>query len=148
MTSVYLAGPFRAMLALQRCSSDLADLGIDCTSTWLTGQHDGPADAAAEASIEDRLRWASEDFADIDAAGRLIVFTADEAFRITHGRKPVNRGEVFGFGASGGRHIETGYAMAKGYPVIVVGEPENIFQWSGTVVPAWGYALDLMRAVA
>lgn len=29
----------------------------------------------------------------------------------------------------GGRHTELGYALALGKPVIVIGEPENIFQY-------------------
>lgn len=58
---------------------------------------------------------------------------------------------VGGTATSGGRHVETGFALALGKPVIVVGAPENVFHrlrakpgvhgWSVQCVADWHEAV-------
>jgi nucleoside 2-deoxyribosyltransferase len=80
------------------------------TSAWID-----PRPGDEEACATDRLdtnpdwcwKFAAADLSDIDAADTLVSFTG-----------PVGRG---------GRHIEHGYAMARGLRIVIVGPRDNIF---------------------
>jgi nucleoside 2-deoxyribosyltransferase len=128
---VYLAGPYRARTILKDCADELDRIGYTVVCRWLDGDHEGAPDAAADAPVEDRQRWAREDLQDVDACGVLVAFTADAVGKA---------------GASGGRHIETGYALARNKTVVLVGEPENVFHWLPQVnrVPDWHAAVVLL----
>ena len=129
---VYIAGPYRARIALQHCAAEAERIGYTSTARWLTGDHEGQPDAATDAPVTDRERWAREDLADIDKATVMIAFTAEAARALPHvgiAYPPDNAA----FGASGGRHIETGYAIANGKTVVLVGEPENVFHWMPSI---------------
>jgi hypothetical protein len=125
---VYLAGPYRSREALRVCGEQLTAIGYQVTARWLCGDHDGAPDAATDEPLADRQRWAREDCQDIEAADVVVVFTANAAWQLTY---PNSNGRLaaIGFGASGGRHVETGYALANGATVLLVGEPENVFHW-------------------
>lgn len=115
--TVYLAGPYDARPMIASHAAALRVVGLTVRAEWLDGTHDypdPPDDPAAAAAV----RAAHEqccallDLADIDHADLLIAFTA---------------ASVMSSGTSGGRHVETGYALGHGIPVVVVGEPENVF---------------------
>ncbi len=71
--------------------------GIEITSRWIKGECEGLSDAEA----------AAIDLEDINAA-QVVILLANE-------------------GNGVGRHIETGYALGTGTPVIVYGSPESVF---------------------
>lgn len=74
---------------------------IVVTSRWIDGKHDGiPAQICA-----------IDDLEDIDAADALVL---------------VNPRHLHGSGR-GGRHVELGYALARGKRVLLVGDRENVF---------------------
>lgn len=104
---VYLAARYQEQAAMQACRAEWARGGIEVTSRWIDGKHDG---VAAEIC-------ALDDFADIDAADALVLWNPREQ----HGA------------GRGGRHVELGYAIAKGKRVLLLGDRENVFHSHPTV---------------
>lgn len=137
MTAVYLAGPYAARARLNEFATDLRALAVDVTASWLDETHDispGTVNAATDLPDADVSTHASNDLDDICNADLLILITA-----ATSGLDPAT---VF----SGGRHVETGFALAIPIPVLVVGEPENVFHRLGPdqgvyLAPDWPTAL-------
>ncbi len=135
MTAVYLAGPYAARARLNGFAGDLRTMLVDVTASWLDETHDiapGTVDAATDLSDAEVARHAVTDIEDIANADLLILITAD----------------VAGVPAatSGGRHVETGVAIASGIPVLVVGQPENVFHRLGAaeqvyLADDWEHAL-------
>jgi len=64
------------------------------------------------AEEEEKTRAAVENLEDVEAADLLIL------------RAEPDRSFV-----PGGKHVETGAALALGKPVLVLGHPENVFHW-------------------
>lgn len=122
---VYLAARFGRRFQLQGHRADLARAGILCSSRWLDQKHDctNTADAAA---------MAVRDLEDIRVADTLIAFSETPRS---------------GVSTRGGRHIETGIAIALRKRVIVVGPRENVFCSLPeiTVFPTWAQALDHLK---
>ena len=142
---VYLAGPYRARAAIKECADNLTAIGFTVEARWLDGDHQGAPDAATDAPIEDRQRWAREDLADIDQADVLVAFTSAGAWALDGTRSPVPSN----YGASGGRHIETGYALAHQTPVVLIGQPENVFHWLDAITTCadWHEAVVFLAAM-
>ncbi|MDQ6524291.1 hypothetical protein RB608_11800 [Nocardioides sp. LHD-245] len=114
----YLAAPYAARDRMREYAEDLVRIGLDVTASWLDEEHEispGTTGAALALDSAEVARHAATDLDDIARCDVLVLFTA--------GVLGFDPAEV----ASGGRHVETGYALAKGIPVIVVGEPENVF---------------------
>ena len=137
--NIYLAGRYSRRLELCGYREQLRGLGHTVDAVWLNGEHqisdtgepigetgealvkmsdDGRegfyANASAKAAAL-RLKFAEDDFADVQACDLLIAFT--EQPRAAGGR---NRG---------GRHVELGIAIGQGKRVIIVGPRENLFCW-------------------
>lgn len=121
---VYLAARYSRRRELAGYAEELADLGIEVTSRWLTGQHETPPEGVPIDSPE-HLAWcADDDLTDIGIADVLVAFTEPE-------------GSVAGRGR-GGRHFEMGYAAASEKHVLIVGHRENVF----CHLPLFGFAPD------
>lgn len=101
---VYLAGRYDRRRELEACAAQLPE-GWTSTARWLTGAHEGATDPTTLRAC------AIEDLVDIRKSDVLVAFT--EGPEVGH--------------TSGGRHVETGFAMALGIPVVVVGPVENVF---------------------
>jgi nucleoside 2-deoxyribosyltransferase len=91
--------------------------GLIVTSTWLT-PHDNQSMDALKARgplrvVADARERAIKDFEDIDASDVLLVYSPKSSHR----------------NGTGGKHVETGYALANGKPVFVLGDRENIFHY-------------------
>lgn len=130
----YLAAPYAARAQVRVYAKELEDIGYQVTSTWLTEEHaieSGTVGAATALSDEDISKHADTDFADIRRSDLLVLLT-ESASEL-----------VGGTATSGGRHVETGFAIALGKPVLVVGEAENVFHRSRfvDVVPDWHAAV-------
>ncbi|MBA3949780.1 MAG: hypothetical protein H0X44_07535 [Acidobacteria bacterium] len=130
--SVYLSGQFEDGPALLHVRDDLLRAGYRVTSRWLNSGFATPATSlAGQPGAAGKLAAiAHQDIEDIMAADVLVVFNPPEACAI--GR--------------GGRHVETGYALALGKKVIVVGARGNVFHWMPevTVVSGWDDLLELL----
>lgn len=115
MPAIYLSAQFEDAAILRDARAKLASLGYTVTSRWLDAGTAVPATAqAGEAGAGERLAAiAVQDLEDIRAADVVVVYNPPEACAI--GR--------------GGRHVETGFALALGKPIVVVGARGNVFHW-------------------
>jgi len=93
----------------------LAAGGVGCTSRWLDIAATGLRAIESDATNE---RAALVDVVDIMAADLFVLYSP----KAEHGT------------GRGGRHVETGIAIAARKPIILVGERENIFHWHPSVV--------------
>ena len=106
---LYFAGRYGRRGELRRYARELRSMGITVTSRWL----DGAQESDSNGSPEQAMRHAMDDLEDLNLADVLVAFT--------EGPDPApNR-------ARGGRHVEFGYALAKGMRICVVGHRENVF---------------------
>lgn len=137
---IYLAAPYAARAQVRQYAAELERIGFTVTSTWLEETHEissGTIGAATAVSDAEIAMHAAADLGDIDRSDLVVLLTEGAADL------------VGGNGTSGGRHVETGYAIALGKPVVVVGEPENVFHRLGracTVVPTWHEAVIALSA--
>lgn len=135
---VYIAGPYEARPVLQLLARDLESVGFTSTARWLGETHDinaGTIGPAAALSDEQVTEHALGDFHDILSADVLVLVTAETAAKWM-------RNALLAVG-SGGRHVETGYALARNLPVFVVGEAENVFHRGVCQVVSSAYKLAL-----
>lgn len=125
MPALYLSAQFEDAPVLRDARARLTALGYTVTSRWLDAGTAVPATAQADdAGAGERLAAiAVQDLEDIRAADIVVVYNPPEACAV--GR--------------GGRHVETGFALALDKPIVVVGARGNVFHWlpSMTVVKDW-----------
>lgn len=116
---LYLAGMFSTIKLRKQQAAELRAVGIEVTSRWIDESvphtveiKDVPEVYLQETSIVD--------LADIDSADALVSFvpSAQELVDATVSAS-----------TRGGRHVEFGYAIGKGKPIIVVGGRENVFHY-------------------
>jgi hypothetical protein len=119
IASVYLSARFGRRDQLNAYRADLAEMGIEVTSRWLTNP-------VPELTNEAWRRLASTDREDVERADALILFAEEER------------------DGGGGRHVEFGMALALKKRVIVVGAIENLFQRlpDVSVVQTWDEAVQ------
>lgn len=134
---VYLAAPYGSRETIRDYAAQLRRIGFTVTSSWLDEQHEinaGTQGAAVALSQEQVSQHAFDDLRDVDRSDLFVLFTA----------------AAVGVEGGGGRHVETGYFVAKRGTAhtIVVGEPENIFHrmTSVTRVPDWHEAVIELSA--
>lgn len=127
MTAYYLAARYSRYPEMQGVRDVLTALGHTVTSRWID-QHGGDQlESATQAVLNSDPRsvqhFGVHDLDDIRAADVLVSFTSPDG------------------GGKGGRHVEHGYALGLGMPVIIVGPRENIFHTlSGiTCYPDWAH---------
>jgi nucleoside 2-deoxyribosyltransferase len=108
---VYLAARFSRLPEVVAYAAELEAEGIEVTSRWLRGGHEWVGTADEEIPVERNALFAKEDLDDIEAADMVVCFT--ESPRSGPAR--------------GGRHVEFGYALARGMNILVVGYRENVF---------------------
>lgn len=135
---VYIAAPFASRDGLRDFAAQLVKIGMECTSLWIQTEDDikQGMGAAPTLSHEEITQAARDDLSDVQHADAVVQFTgqAIEALHIPGANGPMLH--------TGGRQVELGYALARGKKVIVVGDPENIFQRTlCTVVPNWHEAV-------
>jgi nucleoside 2-deoxyribosyltransferase len=104
--NVYLAAQFARRDELRGYRDALAVSGVVVTSRWLDSHEDDGHCMPAYLA-----RCAVEDLEDIDRADMVVCFTESPE---TSAKR-------------GGRHVELGYALARGKTVIVAGPRENVF---------------------
>lgn len=106
---IYLAGAWERRSLLRGIAGGLAKVGHEVVSSWLTeNEQEHASQYAAHAS-----EWSERDFSDIDSAQLFVTLTeeADSPYR------------------RGGRHVELGYALARGKTVAVIGPRETTFHY-------------------
>jgi len=127
---VYLAARYSRRLELCGYAAELETRGYSVTSRWLLGNHQAENDQLHRGAEAER--FAAEDLADVDDALALVSF--GEQPRTTTSR--------------GGRHVEFGYALAKGIPILVVGPREHVFTCLVEQVETWAEVLPWLESLA
>ena len=135
---IYLCAPYAVRNELRMHAQELVNDGHECTSTWLTETHEihqGTLGTAADKGEDYAQFHAANDLEDVARSDMLIVWSWPAAEKLLFPGTDMGPN-------SGGRHIETGYALACGIPVVVIGPQENIFHRGlCTVVDSWAEAL-------
>jgi hypothetical protein len=109
---LYLAGQYAKRDILKVYADKLENIGIKVTSRWL--MEDKPLNTKIGDDTEEFYRETAEvDLEDIDTADGILFFAEDPHVGIPRG----------------GRHVEYGYALAKGRFMFSVGPKENIFHF-------------------
>lgn len=122
---IYIAAPYAARDYAKACAEELVQIGYEVTSSWLEETHKvnagtvGAATALTDAEVNSHARM---DLSDIESSNVFVMLTPTAIAGTDHASY-----------WSGGRHVETGYAIAKGLHVVVVGDQENIFHRSDLV---------------
>ncbi len=90
--------------------SELERRGHTCTARWIV---EDTKFGTGEYSDAERRSLAVADEEDVRSATDGLILLAE------------SKGHL----VPGGKHVETGMALALGRPVYVIGEPENMFHW-------------------
>lgn len=120
---IYIAAPYAVRNELRVPAQELREAGHEPTATWLNAAHEitpGTLETAADFSDEYAEEHSIQDLEDVARSDLVIAVTWATAESL------VFPGTSLG-GNSGGRHVETGAALALSIPVLVWGQPENIF---------------------
>ena len=124
--AVYLTARYSRNAEMRAYRDALAHLDITVTSRWIdlhpdiVGNHKSKGDEALNLSPEECAPFAGHDLADVDEADWVVSFTG------AGGRR-------------GGRHVDFGYALARGKRLFVVGPREHVFHTLPAVehFPTW-----------
>lgn len=143
---IYLAAPYAGRDILKEHLQFWTDAGHEVTCGWVKGTRPLGTDSygiSAASTYEEVAAHARMDLSDIDDADALVHYTAQYLQTLDP-----TLGSVTHNLHSGGRHVETGYALFKDIPVVVLGPFENIFQ-RGLCLQAWNLegALEALNFV-
>lgn len=108
---IYLCSCYSRRQELCGYREVLSSLGHEITSRWLDTEWPTNERGSTAAPDEHREEYSIKDMNDVQAADCLIAFTEPRESA----------------GGRGGRHVETGMALAWNKRVVVVGHRENIF---------------------
>lgn len=127
----YLAGPFMARDALLRIRDHWAKASagrLQCTSTWLLSTRpirESSIGASPESGDVSVQMHASDDLRDVYRAHAFVMVTGAAAVELL-GDPSLDPKDYRLH--TGGRQVELGYALSRGKRVLLIGEPENVFQ--------------------
>lgn len=108
---IYIAAASEERQAAKEMKARIEAAGYTVTSRWIELENFSSADTKY------LMSWAENDLLDVFKADMVVLLNPAE-FK--------NKG-------TGGRHVEVGYALAYGKPVILCGEKSNIFHWHPNV---------------
>lgn len=131
MCKIYIAARYSEKHEMAAQADIFRQNGIEVTSTWLDESHH-PETKMSDIHDDNLAGYAYNDLRDIDEADWLVFSSIEPTI-------PAVRG---------GRHVEFGYALARGKRILVIGPKENIFHYLfGEVqhVNSWEEALDFIK---
>ena len=110
--TAYIAARFSRKPEMLALAALFAQHNIKVRARWLNES------VSPDATLHDvtpayHTKTATDDIEDIDASDTIIFFSEDPLVGTPRG----------------GRHVEFGYALAKGKRVVVIGPPENTFHY-------------------
>lgn len=143
---VYVAAPYPAREYVQNVvAAALEAAGHECTSTWANGSREinvTTIGASPATQHEDLVRHVEGDLYDIARSQAVLSLTAEFCVENAYMEDHVLTHWLH----TGGRHVELGYALGlnehRRMKLVVVGEPENVFQRAFTTI-----TLDLDSAI-
>lgn len=113
----YIAGRYSRRDEFREVAKQLIEMGHEVTSTWL--QENEPLQShMGDHSPAWYAKTAQTDLDDIDRADAVLFYAEDPKVGTPRG----------------GRHVEYGYALAKGKFIYVVGPEENIFHYGNPMI--------------
>lgn len=118
---IYLASNYSTHPEMRQYAQRLEKAGHVVTSEWINGTHGG----------DDRAEYARIDLRDVDAADALVFFSDSPA----------------GSRTRGGKHVEFGYALARGKKIFIVGPCVNVFNHLPEVIQRHEFE-DVARLLA
>ena len=127
--NLYLAARYSRRLELCDYAASMEARGHHITSRWLLGSHQAENDQLQRGAEAER--FAAEDLDDVRRAHAVIAFTEPP-------RSNTSRG---------GRHVEFGYALGLGIPLVIVGPRENVFGCLVDQFEGWETALVHLEAI-
>ena len=144
---VYIAAPYAARELAKSYADELATIGIQCTSNWITEtkEIDDEATGVASGLGDDEVKQCVDiNIRDIEHADVLVHLAAEHVWRNDETKCASPSAPLLN---SGGRHVELGYALALGKHIINVGDVENVFHRARAInVADWHKAvLALVR---
>jgi nucleoside 2-deoxyribosyltransferase len=111
---IYLAAPFEKQSAMRGLAADLRAEGFQVEARWLAEGTESP-------TAEMMAQHAQHDLDDIKDADVVVVY---------------NPTDYYHYG-TGGRHVEFGYALGTGKPIVLFGgRPSNVFHTLPSVYQA------------
>lgn len=134
---IYLANFFSKKAEVAKRAEELKSMGHSVTARWYNEQVPHTV-MLKDLPNQYHVETAEADIEDITSADTLILFTGTDRDYASIPAEGLARG---------GRHFETGYALALGKMVIVVGTKENVFHYLPQIqiVPTWEAACQLLR---
>lgn len=119
---IYIAAPFAARVIAASIANELEEAGHEVTSTWLNGTRgisEETVGISPSSTDEEVEAHAQGDLNDIDRSDDVLHLTGNYV------------SSQYDFPTewlhTGGRHVESGYALARGKAVHILGDPENVF---------------------
>ena len=110
--TAYIAARFSRKSEMLALASLFAEHNIQVRARWL-GEKVSPDVTLHDVTPAYHTKTATDDLEDIEASDTVIFFSEDPLIGVPRG----------------GRHVEFGYALAKGKRVVVIGPPENTFHY-------------------
>lgn len=117
---IYLASNYSTHPEMRGYAAKLEAAGHVVTSEWINGSSRG----------DDRAEYARIDLRDVDGADALIFFSESPA----------------GSRTRGGKHVEFGYALARGKRIFLVGPCVNVFHHLPEIIQRHGFD-DIARLI-
>jgi hypothetical protein len=108
----YIAARYSRKVEMKSLVEPFKKRGITVNSRWLE-ETNAPEMTLNDVTKAFKTETAIADLEDIDAAESVAFFAEDPLVGTPRG----------------GRHVEFGYALAKGKKIFVIGGPENIFHY-------------------
>lgn len=112
---IYIAGRYSRRDEFREVAKQLEEMGHEVTSTWLRENID-PNHTMADIPPSFAAGAALTDLEDVDRADAVLFYSETELT------------------PRGGRHVEFGYAIAKGKFIYVIGPAENIFHYGNPMI--------------
>lgn len=135
---IYIAAPYAVRDYLRPFADSLAREGHIITASWLDATHEihaGTLETAPDLDDDYAEAHARQDVDEVAQSDIVVLVTWPTAQSLAFGQD-------LG-GNSGGRHVETGVALALDIPVLVWGQPENIFHRGiCSAVDTWEEVVD------
>lgn len=104
---LYIAAPFGMRATVAKYAKQVEALGHEVVGRWFEEEPAGGSDGALGWGSEEYARRAQRDLRDVGTANYFVLLA--------------------GLSTTGGKHVETGWALARGKRVAIVGELENVF---------------------
>jgi len=128
---VYIAAKFQDIREANMLAGELANYGFPTCSRWL---NQTPDDQRTHGLTDFEIRECAErDLEDIMTCGAFILLPTTAV--------DFSKADIHAQPHSGGKHFETGFAYARGKPIVLFGDTprENVFHYMHDIYSVTGF---------